>query len=151
MTEPHTILLIDDEEDILEVLEEYFKEKGYRVLTAATGEEGIDIARGQKLSMVLVDLRLPGADGTEVVDEIRKIDSDLPVVIITAYPSFETAVKAIRARVYDYLVKPFQISYLGMVVEKAIQEYLLTQRRGKLEDRLAEAKAIVDRVKRKGS
>ncbi len=107
MSEPHTILLIDDEEDILEVLEEYFKEKGYRVLTAATGEEGIEIARGQELSMVLVDLRLPGADGTEVVDEIRKIDSDLPVVIITAYPSFETAVKAIRARVYDYYGEAF--------------------------------------------
>ena len=149
MPQPHTILLIDDEEDILAVLREYFEEKGYRVLTASTGEEGIEIARREPLDMALVDLRLPGANGTQVVEEIRRMDADLPVVIITAYPSFESAVKAIRARVYDYVVKPFQMSYLGMVVEKAIQEYQIAQKGRKLQDRLAEAREIVDRTKRR--
>ena len=149
MSKPHTILLVDDEEDILGVLREYFEEKGYRVLTASTGEEGIEIARREPLDMALVDLRLPGANGTQVVEEIRRMDADLPVVIITAYPSFESAVKAIRARVYDYVVKPFQMSYLGMMVEKAIQEYQIAQKGRKLQDRLAEAREIVDRAKRR--
>lgn len=147
MPEDTAILLIDDEEDILDVLREYFEEKGYRVFSATSGEEGVDIARREDLNMVLVDLRLPGMDGTEVVEKIREISVDLPVVIITAYPSFESAVKAIRARAYDYLVKPFQMSYLGMVVENAIREYQLTQQSQKLQDRLAEAKEIVNRAK----
>ncbi len=144
-----TILLIDDEPDILSVLQEYFEEKGYRVFSANTGEDGTEIVRREHPNLVVVDLRLPGMDGTQVLEEIRKTEPDLPVVIITAYPSFESAVIAIRARAYDYLVKPFQMSYLGVVVEKAIKEHHLTRQSEKLEKRLAEARKIVDRVKHK--
>jgi len=147
MADTNTILLIDDEGDILDVLREYFEEKGYRVLSATNGEAGVEIARREAPDMVVVDLRLPGMDGTQVVEQIREADARVPVVIVTAYPSFESAVHAIRARAYDYLVKPFQMSYLGMVVENAIQDYQRNQQSQKLQERLAEAKEIVAQLK----
>src|SRR5512134_2023251 len=109
MTQTHaSVLVIDDEEIIREALEALLSAEGYRVTTAATGREGLDAIANRSIDTVLLDLMLPDMNGIEVLDEIRRLDDELPVIMVTAFGTIESAVAATKRGAFYYFTKPFK-------------------------------------------
>jgi len=119
----HNILVIDDEVFVRELLEEYFDRLDYDVKTVGSGEDGIAAVRQSRFGVVLVDLKMPGKDGIETLREIRKIDPLCLAIIMTGYPTIDSSIEALRAGAYDYVIKPFKLSELREVVDRAAGEY----------------------------
>ncbi|HDS17058.1 MAG TPA: sigma-54-dependent Fis family transcriptional regulator [Proteobacteria bacterium] len=120
MSEAVKIVIVDDNLELLESLELYFREKGYRVAAAVNGEAGLELIRQSRPRVAIVDLRLPGLGGLEILRALRGDGSPCRVVVITAYQEMETTVQAIKLGAFDYLHKPIDIDALDAVVEKAL-------------------------------
>lgn len=116
----HTILLIDDEESIRLILKDILEGAGYIVEEALSGEKGIEKINEKEYSVVISDLKMQGMSGIEVLEESRKIRPNVPVIILTAYGTIETAVKATKMGAYDFLVKPPDIHHLLLSIRNAI-------------------------------
>src|SRR5512142_1249938 len=101
------ILLIDDEPQILAFLRTLFEMEGWNVDEAGTGADGIEKIERERYDVILTDLKMPGADGIEVLRTAKKIQSDAEVVLMTGYGTVENAVEAMRAGAFHYLTKPF--------------------------------------------
>jgi len=114
------ILIVEDEAVMRESLRDWLTDSGYQVETAEEGEEALKTIAVQDFGLLILDLRLPGKDGLEILREARAKSPQLKGVIITAYPSVETAVEAMKEGAIDYLPKPFELNQL----EKVIQETL---------------------------
>ena len=114
------ILIVEDEAIMRESLRDWLKDGGYEVETAEEGEEALGKIGAKEFSVAILDLRLPGKDGLEVLREATAQNPKIKGIIITAYPSVETAVTAMKMGAVDYIVKPFTPDAL----EKAIQEVL---------------------------
>ncbi len=116
------ILIIDDDRDMARSLREFLERRSYSVWTAASGEEGLSQVGVRSFDAALLDIHLPGADGIEVLGLIKKQVPDLPVVMMTAYASIDTAVSALRLGATDYIIKPFEpdemFSILGRLAER---------------------------------
>ena len=137
MTDTHaSILVIDDEEIIREALEALLAGEGYRVTTAATGQEGIDAAGSRLFDAVLLDLMLPDKNGIEVLEEIRRVDDELPVIMVTAYGTIEGAVAATKQGAFYYFTKPFKNDEVLAVLRNAIERRRLVKENRELRDRL---------------
>lgn len=121
----HRILVIDDEVFVRELLEEYFDKLDYEVTTVDCGDAGIEAVHASGFGVVLVDLKMPGKDGIETLCEIRRIDPLCLIVIMTGYPTIDSSIEALRAGAYDYIIKPFKLSELREVVDRAAHEYRL--------------------------
>jgi DNA-binding NtrC family response regulator len=117
-----SILVIDDEEIMREILETLLTREGYQVRLAATAAEGLDLARSMPFDAAIVDVMMPGMDGVTALDEIRKIDDDLPVLMITAYASVENAIAAMKRGAYDYISKPFKNDEVLVVLRNALAQ-----------------------------
>ena len=115
------ILILDDEETLCYFLKESLEEKGYQAVTAHTAREGLKVATEQHVDLVLLDLKLPDGDGLSVLYEIRKADSDLPVIVLTGHAAVESAVQAMKLGAYDYLEKPINLSKLSSSVAQALE------------------------------
>jgi DNA-binding NtrC family response regulator len=115
------ILIVEDEESMREALRDWLTEGGYKVETAKDGEDGLKIISEHDISLVLLDLRLPGKDGISVLKEAKTIRPQLKVIIITAYPSPQTKTAALKEGAVDYVPKPFDLNDL----EKLIRGTLL--------------------------
>jgi two-component system, NtrC family, response regulator PilR len=102
------ILVVDDEEVMRDVLETLLTQAGYRVSLAQDGAEGLALARRQAFDAAIVDVMLPGQTGIEVLEELKRIDPELVVLIITAFASVETALSAMKKGAFDYVTKPFK-------------------------------------------
>ncbi|MEK7836926.1 MAG: response regulator, partial [candidate division NC10 bacterium] len=100
------ILLIDDEDMFREDLASLLRQQGFACRTAASGEEGLRAAQAEEPDLVLCDLVMPGAGGLEVVNRLAALYPELPVIVITAYGTLETAVEAFRSGAIDYVLKP---------------------------------------------
>src|SRR5438046_10730286 len=103
-----TILVIDDEEIMREILETLLTREGYQVRLAGSGEEGLELARALPFDAAIVDIMMPGLDGIGTLEELKRIDEDLAVLIITAYASVENAITAMKSGAIDYITKPFK-------------------------------------------
>ena len=114
------ILIVEDEAIVRESLRDWLKDGGYEVETAAEGEEALEKIEKKEFSVAVLDLRLPGKNGLEVLKEATVKDPKIKGIVITAYPSVETAVEAMKMGAVDYIVKPFAPDAL----ERAIQEVL---------------------------
>src|SRR5215470_7990471 len=112
------ILVADDEQNLRRVLVALLRRDGHEVVQAASGLEAIE--RLADVDVVITDLRMPGADGMEVLRTASKIFPQVPVIMITAYGSVGQAVEAIKAGAFDYIEKPFEQDSLRTIVEKAI-------------------------------
>ena len=122
-----TILVVDDHEEVRELLQHVLISKGYKVLSASNGEEAIEKVRANGIDLALLDMKMPGMNGIEVLRTIKnEINSSLPVIIMTAYGSPETAVRAMRLGASDYLCKPFDTTEQ---VATAVKECLDSHRR----------------------
>ncbi len=116
------ILIVDDEEIVRESLSGWLEKDGYVTVTAPDGQTALDKVRQDPYSIVLVDLKMPGMDGLQVLEAIRKIQPDVSIVMITAYATVETAVKAIKLGAYDYIVKPFDPEELTLMIQKIVRQ-----------------------------
>ena len=100
------ILLIDDEEDILRVLSISLRADGYDVMTAGSGEEGLDIYEKEVPDIVLTDIKMPGMDGIEVLSRIKEQERDSEVIIITGHGDIDNAIEALKYGASDFINKP---------------------------------------------
>ncbi|MGC2424998.1 MAG: sigma-54 dependent transcriptional regulator [Nitrospirota bacterium] len=121
MAEKFRILIIEDKKSMAEMLAKTFEAEGYLALTAGTGEEGVAKVLREGADLVLTDLKLPGMSGLQVLKALKEKKPLLPVIMMTAFGSIETAVKAVKAGAYDFLTKPFDISHMLALVEKALE------------------------------
>ncbi len=140
------VLIVEDETIMRESLRDWLKEGGYEVDTAGSGEEALQKIREKEFGVAVLDLKLPGKDGLEVLREATAQNPKFKGVIMTAYPSVETAVEAMKIGAVDYIVKPFTPDAL----EKAIQEVLgpvqaeIKPEETKVEAAAGEAAAVED-------
>jgi DNA-binding NtrC family response regulator len=121
------ILIVDDEYLIRWSLSEKLKEQGFRTITAETGEEGVEFFRKESPDMVLLDIKLPGIDGIEVLRRIKETDPSIPVMMITATSQLEVAVTAMKLGAYDYIAKPFEFVEVNNKVRHALENSALKQ------------------------
>ena len=122
MTEGHSILVVDDELLIRDLLYDFFHGQGWDIALAENGEKALRILESQKVDLVLTDLKMPDMDGMTLTKQLRESHPEIPVVVMTGYPSVDSAVEALRNKVADYIVKPFNINRLYKVVEAQLQE-----------------------------
>ena len=114
------ILIIDDEEIMRESLAGWLARDGYGVDTAASGEEGLAKLQKTRFDILLVDIKMEGMGGLEVLQKVKEDDPDVAVVMITAFGSIATAVESMRNGAFDYLLKPFDPGQLGVLIEKIV-------------------------------
>ncbi len=114
------ILIVDDEKKMRRILQIILKDQGYKIDLAQDGNEAWQHFQRTSYDLVITDLKMPGKDGMELLRLINKKNSDIPVIVITAYGSVESAVKAIKAGAFDYITKPFENEEIRIVVSKAI-------------------------------
>lgn len=115
-----SILIVDDELLIRDLLYDFFVGQGWETSIADSGEKALEILESRSIDLVLSDIRMPGMDGLELTAEIQQSKPGLPVVLMTGYPSVDTAVAALRFRVADYVTKPFNINSLYKIVEAQV-------------------------------
>ena len=117
------ILIVDDELLIRDILYDCFSSHDYQISMAESGEKALDILGKEKIDCILTDLKMPDMDGLELADRASEIaQKKVPVIVMTGFPSLESAIEALRKRVYDYFVKPFNINRVYSTVEKAIAD-----------------------------
>lgn len=116
------ILIIDDDEAILDSLSQVLLREKYIVKTARNGEDGLKLFEQEEFDVVLLDLKMPGMSGEEVLNKIVEEAPETPVIIITAYATIESAVNAIKSGAFDYLPKPFTPEHLRVLVKKALSQ-----------------------------
>lgn len=115
------ILIVEDNEDLCLVVADNLRKAGHQVRTVFTGEDALSLLQNQLFDLMLLDVRLPQRNGMQVLREAHEIDPDLLVVMITAHGTIQSAVEAMKAGAYDYLMKPFELDELRMVVAKALE------------------------------
>jgi len=114
------ILVIDDEEKMCWALERALTREDYQVDTATRGLQGIDLANRNEPSLVILDLKMPDMDGIEVLKEIKKINPNIPVIMITAHGTIDTAIEAMKLGATDYIIKPFKLEEIKIQVKKSL-------------------------------
>jgi two-component system nitrogen regulation response regulator GlnG len=115
------LLVVDDEPNVLYSIKKSFQSDDLDVLVAQTGRQGVDLVEQGRLDAVILDVRLTDMSGLDVFDHIRRIDPRLPVVVITAYASTETAIEAMKRGAFEYLLKPMDLHHLREVVQRALE------------------------------
>ena len=121
MTRPKTILAIDDDDSLRRVVEYNLAEEGYRVITAADGPSGLEAYQREAVDVVLTDIRMPGMEGIELLARLKAMQPELPVIMLTAFGTIDSAVEAMRLGAFDYLTKPFSRDQLRASVRKALE------------------------------
>ena len=116
-----TILVIEDKESMLDMLKQTLEAESYRVILARDGAEGIKRLTDERIALVLTDLKLPKKDGFEVLKAVKEDNPLLPVIVMTAFGTIETAVKATKLGAYDYLLKPFDAPKLKQLDTNALK------------------------------
>ncbi|MFK8113614.1 MAG: sigma-54-dependent transcriptional regulator [Rubripirellula sp.] len=119
-SEPSSVLVVDDEPSICWGFDRLLSEQGHRVLTASSAEDGLKLAKTNTLSLLLLDVRLPGQDGISALPDFREL-TDAPIVVMTAFGDLQTAVSAIHGGAVDYLTKPFRLEDAAKTCERAMR------------------------------
>ena len=114
------ILVIDDEEHMCWALEKGLRQEGYQVITATRGKQGLELIRNETPSLVILDLKMPEMDGLEVLVKAKDLMPYLPVIMITAHGTIDTAIEAMKLGATDYITKPFDLDELKLIVKQAM-------------------------------
>jgi len=128
------ILIVDDEKNYPTIIGEILQEEGYTSLTASSGMEALDILNNDLIDLVLTDVKMPGMSGIQLLEKIKEINPDIPVIIMTAYGSVEKAVDAMHKGAYTFILKPFENQALIAHIAKAISVYRIVQENNILRD-----------------
>ena len=116
-SEVRKVLIVDDDKSVRDFLERFLKQKGYLwVQSVKAGQEALDIIKKEDIKLVLLDIKLPGMDGIEVLRKIKELKKDTEVIMITGFPEEATAKEALKLGAYDYIMKPFDLAYLELCV-----------------------------------
>ncbi len=121
------ILIVDDDQSLREFLEIFFAEQGYKVCSASTGKEALALMKKEDVSLVLSDVRMPEMDGVTLLKEVKARNPEIPVILITAFASLETAVDAMKEGAWDYLAKPFRLDEIREVVDQALESRITAE------------------------
>ena len=132
------ILVVDDELIVRESLSKWFREDGFRVDAAESAAAALRKLQAGPWNIMLVDIKMPGMDGIELLQRVRQTSKDVVVIIITAFATVDTAVKALKEGAFDYITKPIDPDYLDHMVDKALQQQLLIRENQKLKDTVSE-------------
>ncbi len=132
------VLIMDDEAQERRRIEGALKQKGYDVLAVGSVPEAVETLRRDRFDVFLTDCNIPGVDALETSGEVRKINPDTAIIIMTAYGTIETAVKAIKAGAYDYLPKPIDVDQLAVLIERISERQNLIRENTELKERLIE-------------
>lgn len=127
------VLVVDDDASILGVVAEVLEDDGYGVITAASGEEALEMVKNHHFALVMTDIRLPGINGVEVLENVKQLSPRTHVIVITSHASLETSIDAIKHGAYDYLLKPFEdLSLISSAAKRAIDAFNLETERSQL-------------------
>ncbi len=129
-----TILIVDDEKNYPLILSAILEEEGYETLMANSGREALEKLSNSDVDLVLTDMKMPSMDGIELLEKIKTIDSELPVIMMTAYGTVEKAVEAMQKGAYNYILKPFDNDSLVLYVKKAVAMYRVIKENRRLRD-----------------
>lgn len=121
----HNILIIDDEEDILNTLSEVVTKWGYLPIVARDGDDALRKFDEVPIDLILSDIRMPKVDGLTLLERIKKISPETIIILLTGYPSVETAVRAMKNGAYDYLTKPINLDELKVKIERGLERMRL--------------------------
>jgi DNA-binding NtrC family response regulator len=130
MAEQSTVLVVDDEIGPRESLRAILK-PDYQVLVASEGEQALHLVEQQPVDVVLLDLRMPGVPGIQVLEKIKSINPSIQVIVVTGYASYETVLEGLRLHAFDYISKPFNIPHLRDLVKRAATQGQLWPQRAK--------------------
>jgi DNA-binding NtrC family response regulator len=128
-----TVLVVEDDEAMRDLLVEELEDAGYRVLAADGGRAGVEKVKAEKVDLVITDLRMPDLDGFDLIRDIKARADSPHIVMITAFGSIETAIRAVKLGAYDYITKPFEIEELLLVIDKALGERSLRRQVARLQ------------------
>ncbi len=116
-----SILVVDDELLIRDLLYDFFNGQGWDISVAENGEKALQVMQAKDFDLVLSDIKMPEMDGLALTNRVKESHPDLPVVLMTGFPSVDTAVEALRQKVDDYVIKPFNINQLYKLVEAKVK------------------------------
>jgi DNA-binding NtrC family response regulator len=133
-----SILVIDDKDSMRTMLSQALTEEGYEVDTVPSGKKALELARFKSYDMAITDLKMPEVDGLEVLSGLKEIDSDISVIIMTAYGTVESAVAAMKNGAYDFITKPFDPDHLNVIIERALENRRLIAENSLLREELAQ-------------
>ena len=128
-----TILVVEDDDAMRELLVEELGDAGYRVRAAPGGHQGLELARSERMDLVITDLRMPDLDGFDLIRDVGALPDPPHILMITAFGSIETAIKAVKLGAYDYITKPFEIEELLLLVGKTLGERSLRRQVARLQ------------------
>jgi diguanylate cyclase (GGDEF)-like protein len=128
------VLIVDDAPDTLEIIEKLLRFEGYDVITSLTGEEGVKKVEEEKPEVVLMDISLPGIDGTEALKRIRKINPLQCVIMLTAFATIDNAIQALKEGASDFIKKPFENEHLIHIVNQCLAKYRTLKEKENLEE-----------------
>jgi two-component system response regulator AtoC len=149
------ILLVDDEPDILEILKDNLESADFRIMTAQDGLAALDVFEEHHPDLVVLDIKMPGLSGIEVLKRIRTKHPNQLVVMITAFGTVEQAVEAMKAGAYDFITKPLDPDHVRMVVDKALEkrrltdevQYLRAELKNTFDEIIGESEALIKALK----
>jgi len=132
------VLIVDDEPDMVENCVRILKPAGYECLTATDARRGLVMLESERPDLLLSDLKMPGVDGMELLHRAHELDPALPVIMITAFATIESAVAAVKEGAFDYLPKNFSVDQLRVAVDRALRHRSLQRENRSLKDQLAQ-------------
>jgi DNA-binding NtrC family response regulator len=134
---PEKILAVDDEPDMLKLLSMIIREKTpYDIVTTNNPLEAIEMAKKGGFDVVIADLKMPGLNGVELLEAIKKVDEDIPVIIITAYGTVESAIESMQKGCFDFITKPFKKEQILFTINKALKFVTLQKENKMLKEQL---------------
>ena len=123
----YSVLIVEDHDRLREQLGEFYEQEGFKVTTAACGEEGIEKLSQEKFAIIVSDVKMPGIDGFQLARHVREKYPDTDVILITAFGNIKQAVEAMKLGASDYITKPFQPEAIRIVSEKLIERRRLLE------------------------
>src|SRR5512133_560650 len=115
-----TVLVVDDEKSICDILSQYLQRVHYNVFIATSGEKAIEIIRANHIDLVLTDIKMPGITGGDLLKLVKEENNATPVILTIGYPTLDTAIEALKLGAYDYLTKPFHLEEIGEKIKRAL-------------------------------
>ena len=116
-----SILIVDDDEVMQETLSDVLRKRGYEIFSVGSGNGALSMVKKNLIDLTLLDMRLPDIDGIEVLKKIKEFDTEILVIMMTAYSDVQTAVSAMKSGAYDYINKPFELEELKLLIEKGLE------------------------------
>ncbi len=116
-----SILIVDDDEVMRETLSDVLRKRGYEIFSVGSGNGALSMIKKSIIDLILLDMRLPDIDGLEVLKKIKEFDTEILVIMMTAYSDVQTAVSSMKSGAYDYINKPFELDELKLLIEKGLE------------------------------